>query len=121
MLPELKFNEKMMRAVIEGRKTVTRRKEAKDICEGLFVAAVCTTMVERRLIKCTDHYPQKISAMTEEDARKEGFDTLDEFKQEIASIYGQDYLDSDPTMWVYEFQVLGTPVWPYDTEKLELR
>lgn len=109
MLPELKFNEKMLQALLDGRKTVTRRKDPKDICEGLFVAAVCTTRTERVLLKCIDRHNQRISAMTEEDAHKEGFDTLDEFKQEIASIYGQEYLESDPNMWVYEFKVIGQP------------
>ncbi len=110
MLPQLKFNEKMFNALIEGRKTVTRRKDPKDICEGLFVSAVCSTGTERPwLIKCTNKYPQKISEMTEKDALKEGFCTLQDFRKEIADIYGQEYLDSDPTMWVYEFMVVGKP------------
>jgi hypothetical protein len=110
MLPELKFNDKMMQALIDGKKTVTRRKESKDICGGLYVAAVCTTRPERIMMKCLDSYTQKISEMTEEDAKKDGFSTLEEFKAEIASIYGQEYLDSNPAMWVYEFNVIGQPV-----------
>lgn len=109
MLPELKFNDRMMQALIDGRKTVTRRKEPKDICEGLYVSAVCTTRPERILIKCTARYTQKLSEMTKEDAWKEGFSTLEEFNQEIASIYGEEYLESNPSMWVYEFKVIGTP------------
>lgn len=109
MLPELKFNEKMMQALLDGKKTVTRRKEPKDICEGLFVAAVCSTTNDRILIKCTNRYPQKLSEMTQEDAWKEGFCTLEEFNEEIAGIYGQEYLESNPTMWVYEFKVVGKP------------
>lgn len=110
MLPQLKFNEKMFRAITEGRKTVTRRKDPKDICEGLFVSAVCSAGTERPwLIRCTDKYTQKISEMTEEDAYKEGFCNLQEFRGEISEIYGKDYLDSEPTMWVYEFIVVGKP------------
>lgn len=110
MLPELKFNEKMFKALVEGRKTVTRRKDPKDICGGLYVAAVCSGTKDRVMIKCTDNYTQKISDMTDEDAFKEGFATIEEFKEEIASIYGDEYLQSDPTMWVYEFYVMGRPV-----------
>ena len=113
MLPELKFNEKMFKALADGRKTVTRRKDPKDICGGLYVAAVCPATQDRIMIKCTDKYTQKISEMTDEDAIKEGFNTLEEFKEEIASIYGEDYLDSNPTMWVYEFIVMGRPVAAY--------
>ena len=109
MLPELKFNEKMMRALTDGRKTVTRRKDPKDICEGLYVAAVCEQLGERWLLKCTGRYSQKLSEMTQEDAWKEGFCTLEEFNEEIAGIYGQEYLESNPTMWVYEFKVVGKP------------
>lgn len=109
MLPELKFNDKMMQALIDGRKTVTRRKEPKDICGGLYVAAICSTRPDRIMLKCVDSYPQKLSDMTEEDARKEGFESLEEFNQEISEIYGEDYLKSDPSMWVYEFVVIGKP------------
>jgi hypothetical protein len=113
MLPELKFNEKMFKALADGRKTVTRRKDPKDICGGLYVAAVCTATQDRMMLKCTGNYTQKISEMTEEDAIREGFYTLDGFKDEIASIYGDEYLQSDPTMWVYEFAVMGRPVVTY--------
>lgn len=113
MLPELKFNEKMFKALVEGRKTVTRRKDPKDICGGLYVAAVCSSTKDRVMIKCTDSYTQKISEMTDEDACKEGFTTIEEFKEEITSIYGQEYLESNPTMWVYEFTVMGRPAVTY--------
>ena len=113
MLPELKFNEKMFKALVEGRKTVTRRKDPKDICSGLYVAALCPVTQDRMMLKCTGNYSQKISEMTQEDAWKEGFNTLEEFNEEIASIYGQEYLESNPTMWVYEFSVIGRPAVAY--------
>ena len=110
MLPELKFNEKMFKLLVEKKKSATRRKDPKDICGGLYVAGVCPGHESRVMMKCIDKYPQKISEMSEEDAVKEGFTNLEEFKQEIASIYGQGYLDSDPTMWAYEFQIVSVYV-----------
>ena len=110
MLPEIKFNHKMFNALAEGRKTVTRRKDSKDIVTGLYVSAVDTSCpTNRMMMKCIGRYRQKISEMTHSDALKEGFGTLEEFRNEIASIYGVDYLNSDPAMWVYEFQVIGSP------------
>ena len=109
MLPEMKFNQKMMQALKSGNKTVTRRKDPKDICAGLYFAAVCTDTPDRLMLKCTDKYCQRISEMTEADALKEGFVSIDEFREEIASIYGQKYLHTDPAMWVYEVKVVGKP------------
>lgn len=107
MLPELKFNDKMFQCLLDGTKTVTRRKESKDIIGGLYVAAVCQGRSERIMLKCTSAYTQHISEMTQEDARKEGFSSIEEFKAEIASIYGEEYLNSNPRMWVYEFKLIG--------------
>lgn len=109
MLPELKFNTKMMQALIDGRKKATRRKDPKDICEGLYVAAVCPDTSDRLMLKCTKKYSQRISDMTVEDSEKEGFVSIEDFKKEISDIYGNEYLQSDPSMWVYEFVVVGRP------------
>lgn len=110
MLPELKFNKEMFRALSEGRKTVTRRKDPKDICGGLYVTAVCTETGEMTMIKCTDKYSQRVSEMTETDAKKEGFGNLEGFRNEIEKIYGREYLEKDPIMWVYEFILIGKTV-----------
>ena len=42
--------------------------------------------------------------MTEEDAKAEGFNSLEEFKKVWIEIHG--YWDPDEEVWVYEFKLL---------------
>lgn len=120
MLPQLKFNKKMFQALSEGKKTATRRKEPKDICGGLYFSAVCTETGGSLIAKCKRTYTQKISDMTGTDAVMEGFADLDLFKDEICDIYGKEYLDSDPTMWVCEFEIIGKPAQKSDNRPSDL-
>ena len=104
MLKDMKFNDRMFRAVVDDRKTVTRRRDKKEIYPGEFFSAVNVTTGERLLMRCTYVYEQPLSDMTDRDAVEEGFEALCDFKQEISDIYGQDYVAEDPKMWVYRFK-----------------
>jgi len=54
-------------------------------------------------IRATDVYKQKLKDMTEEDARKEGGYTLEEFKRVWKEINGS--WDPDLEVWVVEFEL----------------
>ena len=104
MLKELKFNHDMFQALDCGRKCVTRRKDRKEIETGNFFIARDTTTNEQQLMRCTGTYEQKLSDMLECDAMEEGFASIDDFKVCLSDIYGCDYVDSNPKMWVYYFK-----------------
>ena len=50
-------------------------------------------------------YTSTLGAMTEEDAKLEGFSSLQEYKEYFYQVNG--YVDDDEIIWVVEF----TPVW----------
>ena len=50
-------------------------------------------------------YTSTLGAMTEEDAKLEGFNNLQEYKEYFYQVNG--YIDDDETIWVVEFK----PVW----------
>lgn len=82
--------------VIAGMKTATRRNgryadigETMELGDNRFV-------VERI-------YRQRLGEITEEDARKEGFDNLDAYKESILSMHpGMKWLPQ-MKVWVHEF------------------
>lgn len=50
-------------------------------------------------------YTSTLGAMTEDDAKLEGFNNLQEYKEYFYRVNG--YIDDDETIWVVEFE----PVW----------
>jgi hypothetical protein len=51
-------------------------------------------------------HTQNLSSMTQEDARKEGFKSMEEFMDNWVELYGS--WDRGYIVWVVEFEYLGT-------------
>jgi len=58
------------------------------------------TDIEIEILK---RYPQKLGDISPEDARKEGYSNLEEFKAAWIEIHGK--WDADLEVWVYEFKL----------------
>jgi len=102
------FQRELLDLVISGKKTQTRRLHKHPLKEKQ------KYVIKRNWYKNTEHYiqikkvyPQKLSDVTQEEAIKEGFSGLDEFREAWIRINGS----WDPEMFVtvYEFELAKPP------------
>ncbi|GAB2546265.1 ASCH domain-containing protein [Gracilibacillus alcaliphilus] len=86
--------------VLAGKKTATRRNgRYADIGEIM--------TLENKQFVIDNVYQQKLGELTDDHARTEGFDSLEDYKEAILSLHpGMPWL---PTMrvWVHEFRALS--------------
>jgi hypothetical protein len=104
------FKRPLLQLVLEGKKTQTRRTHrrlwtvgrAYGIRDRWFTKPEAKILILRR-------FGQRLSEITKEDARKEGFETLDEFKAAWKEIYKT--WNPEQVVIAYEFRLLkaGTP------------
>jgi hypothetical protein len=99
------FKKAEFQKIIEGRKTQTRRIHAHEWHVGK------TYKIRNKLfgkgthkILITRKFKQRLGDITPEDVKKEGFNTLEEFKQTWEKIYGS--WDPNIIVTVYEFKML---------------
>jgi hypothetical protein len=85
-----------VRKVLEGRKTATRRNgRYADIGEIM--------TLEGKEFKVDRVYAQSLGELTEENARQEGYETLEDYKNSILSMHpGMPWLPH-MRVWVHEF------------------
>lgn len=101
-----------MYAICNGCKVVTRRlysnrRPGIPAQEGgkphrIKIDRTPTVYGEIEILAC---YTGTLGEMTEEDAKLEGFNSLQEYKEYFYQVNG--YIDDDETIWVVEFQ----PIW----------
>jgi len=104
------FKSEHIEMIRKGIKTATRRrwKIARARKGGTY--AVQKRMYQLRtespIIKANSVYVQPLGEMTEEDAKKEGGYTLEEFKQRWEEINGVPF-DPEEVVHVVEFDYIG--------------
>lgn len=49
-------------------------------------------------------YPQKLKTVTEENAKQEGYDSLDAFKKALTSIHHGVVWDPEAVVWAHELE-----------------
>jgi hypothetical protein len=99
------FKRPLLKLVLEGKKTQTRRTHrrmwtvgrAYGIRDKLFAKPEAKILILRR-------FGQRLGEISQEDAQKEGFETLDEFKIAWKEIYGQ--WQPGQVVIAYEFKLL---------------
>lgn len=102
-----------MYAICMGCKSVTRRlynpdrRPAIPAHEGgkphkIKINRTPTVYGQIKILAC---YTSTLGAMTEKDAKLEGFDTLQEYKEYFYRVNG--YIGDDELIWVVEFE----PIW----------
>lgn len=63
----------------------------------------------RLWLKVTNVRVERLQAISEADARAEGFDSIDSFFALWQKLNGTESLAANPWVWVYEFEVI--PMW----------
>lgn len=104
MINLLKFNKEYYPAIINGEKTQTLRKNNKKLLEDEIVKAIFPGTDNELLIKITDTGYKQFKYLDEEDAIREGYNSLNELKQDLLRIY--PLLDSFSRVYFYRFKVL---------------
>lgn len=98
-----------------GSKTVTRREwdenyNSPRVGSVQIASAEMFTSDEDAdcYIRILDVYEQPLGAMTDQDARQEGdYDTLGEFIEGYADVYGEGAWDPEKVVTVVEFEYVG--------------
>ncbi|MEK5440566.1 MULTISPECIES: ASCH domain-containing protein [unclassified Fredinandcohnia] len=85
-----------IKKVLEGKKTATRRN-------GRYADVGEIMTLEGQQFKIDRVYEQSLGELTDADAKREGFDTVDEYKESILSYHpGMPWLPH-MKVWVHEF------------------
>lgn len=100
------FKHDLLEKVMEGRKTQTRRIHKRMWKVGR-TYGIRTAYYERSRasIAITGRFQQRLGDITKEEATKEGFRSLEEFKEEWIKIYGSWTPNQQVT--AYEFHLVG--------------
>ena len=100
------FKKSFIDKIISGEKTATRRPRRPMVKPGGVYhirVGFYTHLPDRfRVLK---RFQQRLGDMGHDDALKEGFSCLDEFRAEWEGIYRA--FDPDQVVWVVEFEYLG--------------
>lgn len=104
---ELLFKEKHIKKIVRGEKTMTRRTHKYTLTVGK-IYGIRSRYFEKSKehIKITRKFQQRLGDITIEDIRKEGYETLDDFKRAWIEIYGK--WDPEQLVWVYGFEKLAS-------------
>ena len=96
----------MLIKVLSGEKTQTRRKRRPNVkVGGEYRLRKGYSWLQTR-ITVTDLRRQRLGEVTPDDVRKEGFTSLEEFKEAWVEIYGD--WDPDQEVWVVDFVLTET-------------
>ncbi|MDR4888055.1 ASCH domain-containing protein [Fredinandcohnia sp. QZ13] len=88
-----------IKKVLEGKKTATRRN-------GRYADVGEIMTLEGQSFRIDHVYEQSLGELTDEDAKREGFNTVDEYKESILSYHpGMPWLPQ-MKVWVHEFSKL---------------
>jgi hypothetical protein len=103
------FTKDLIEKILEGKKTMTSRSRklynVGDITN--LMANKDYSKITGKYIKIVKVYPKKLGDFTEEDARKEGFNSLEEFKK-----YWKEHekklgiWNDDRIVWIHEFELV---------------
>jgi ParB family chromosome partitioning protein len=105
-LPELIFRAEFKEPILKGVKVQTARmKLPKGIKKGAIVYAHFTEPKAFKL-RITDITTKKLGELTEEDAKREGGYTLEEFREVWEKLMEESW-DPDAKVFVIRFEVLG--------------
>lgn len=104
MINLLKFNKEYYQPIIAGVKTQTIRKNNKRLQEEEIVKAIFPGTDIELKIQITHVGYKQFKFLDEEDATREGYQTVNELKQDLLRIY--PLLDSFSRVYFYRFKVL---------------
>ena len=99
---EIPFNCREGRDVYSGRKRATRRVERYGAEAGMKMRAVVRdyNIVDLHIVAV---YNQKLGDMSEDDAKREGFQSLAAFKKARVEVHPGHGWDPEQDVWVIEW------------------
>jgi hypothetical protein len=101
----LLFKKEYIPLIKNGSKTATRRLSRPMVrVGGTYRVRVDFFSYLPERIRVSRIYRQRLGDMTEDDASREGFASLGEFREEWAGLYGS--WDDEQAVWVVEFEHL---------------
>jgi len=100
------FKKKHVKLILEGRKTATRRLTGRYKLGRVYAVQGWLYDRARGYILIVKKYRQKLGDMSEEDIRKEGCSSREEFIREWEESYGPGSYQPDLEVWVYEFKLI---------------
>ncbi len=99
----LKFKLEYLRDLIKGRKHTTIRRERKyDEGEIVYITDLKGRVYGRAFISRVEE--KRIGDLSDDDARRDGFNSLRELIHALENIYGR--LDSRDVIYIYHLEVL---------------
>ena len=100
------FKRRHLREVLAGNKTQTRRthKYTWTIGKTYCIRDRWFSKPQGHII-VTRKFRQRLGDISLEDVRKEGYSTLEEFKQAWEEIYGPESWNPDQIVTAYEFKL----------------
>ena len=100
------FKRPLLFLVLQGRKTQTRRVHKQELAVGRTYGVRSMWFEKSKgYIRVTRKFQQLLGDISLEDVRKEGFQSLDDFKRAWENIHGS--WTPDQTVIVYEFELVG--------------
>lgn len=100
----IKFNKKYYNIIINGLKRQTIRKNNKKFKTDEIVKAIFPGTDKECYLQITHTGYKQFKYLNEEDAQLEGYETVNELKQDLLRIY--PLLDSFSRVYFYRFKVL---------------
>ena len=104
MTKTIKFNKKYYLPILNQDKTQTLRKDNKRLREGEIVRAVFPGTGLTCKIRIIKTGYKQFKQLTEEDAKREGFNNIGELENEILRIYPR--CDRFTRLYYYRFEVI---------------
>ena len=104
MINLIKFNKEYYNSIIDGIKTQTLRKSNKRLQEEEIVKAVFPGTKNECYLQITNTGYKQFKYLNDEDARLEGYKTVDELKKALLKIYPR--LDNFDRLYYYQFKVV---------------
>ena len=103
----LLFKKEYVSQILDGTKTATRRVSRPMVKRGgVYNLRTDFFTYIPHLIQIESLYEQKLGEMSEEDVRREGYPTFEEFRDDWVKLYRMWV--PDMYVWVVEFSYLGS-------------
>ena len=100
------FKRRHLRKVLDGTKTQTRRTHRYTLQIGKTYAIRDRWFSKPQgHILITRKFKQRLGNISQEDLQKEGFSSLEEFKQEWINCYGHGSWNPDTVVTAYEYKL----------------
>jgi len=104
MINLIKLKKEYYKSIIDGIKTQTLRKHNKRLKEEEIVKAIFPGTEKECYIQITNTGYKQFKYLNDEDARLEGYKTVDELKKALLKIYPR--LDNFDRLYYYQFKVV---------------